>query len=179
MASVNKVILIGRLGKDPEVRYTPGGATVADFNIATDDSWTDKNGQKQEKTEWHKIVVWGRTAELCGEYLKKGRQVYIEGSLQTREYQDKDGNRRWSTEVKALTVQFLDSRPPGEGRMEGGAPPQGRSGGYGGGGGGGGGYDRGPSGPSEPRGPAPTGPGPQGGPSGPPGPDFRDDDIPF
>ena len=86
MAGLNKVMLIGNLGKDPEVRYTPSGQAVANFNIATNESWTDKAGQKQERTEWHRIVVWGKAAELCGEYLSKGRQVYIEGKLQTREW---------------------------------------------------------------------------------------------
>ncbi len=108
MASgVNKVILIGRLGADPEVRYTSNGGAVANFNMATNESWTDKSGQKQEKTEWHKIVVWGKIAEICGQYLSKGRQAYVEGRLQTREWQDKEGNKRYTTEVVAQTVQFL------------------------------------------------------------------------
>lgn len=115
MASVNKVILIGNLGSDPEVRFTPSGAAVANFNIATNESWKDKNGQDQERTEWHKIVVWGKQAENCGEYLSKGRPVYIEGRLQTREWNDKDGNKRYTTEVVANTVQFLGGRP-GEGK---------------------------------------------------------------
>ena len=114
MASINKVILIGNLGSDPEVRFTPGGSAVANFNIATNESWKDKNGQDQERTEWHKIVVWGKQAENCGEYLSKGRPVYIEGKLQTREWTDKDGNKRYTTEVVAQTVQFLGGRP-GEG----------------------------------------------------------------
>jgi single-strand DNA-binding protein len=104
---VNKVILIGNLGKDPEVRFTPSGAAVANFNIATNESWTDKSGQKQERTEWHRIVVWGKLAELCGEYLKKGRQCYVEGRLQTREWTDKEGKKNYTTEVVAQTVQFL------------------------------------------------------------------------
>ncbi len=104
---VNKVILIGNLGKDPEVRATPSGAMVANFSVATNESWTDKNGQKQERTEWHRIVVWGKTAELCGQYLKKGRQAYIEGKLQTREWNDKEGKKNYTTEVVAQTVQFL------------------------------------------------------------------------
>lgn len=104
---VNKVILIGNLGKDPEVRFTPSGAAVANFNIATNESWTDKSGQKQERTEWHRIVVWGKLAELCGEYLKKGRQAYVEGRLQTREWTDKEGKKNYTTEIVAQTVQFL------------------------------------------------------------------------
>ncbi len=113
MASVNKVILIGNLGTDPEVRYTPSGSAVANFNIATNESWKDKNGQDQERTEWHKIVVWGKQAENCGEYLKKGRPVYVEGRLQTREWNDKEGNKRYTTEVVATTVQFLGTAPGG------------------------------------------------------------------
>ena len=109
MASVNKVILIGNLGSDPEVKYTPSGAAVANFNIATNESWTGKDGKKEERTEWHRIVVWNKLAELCGEYLSKGRTVYIEGRLQTREWNDKDGNKRYTTEVVAQTLQFLGS----------------------------------------------------------------------
>lgn len=105
--SVNKVILLGRLGNNPEIRYTPNGQAVANFSIATSESWNDKSGQKQERTEWHRIVVWAKLAELCGQYLAKGRQVYIEGKLQTRQWDDKDGNKRYTTEVVAATVQFL------------------------------------------------------------------------
>lgn len=105
--SVNKVILIGRLGQNPEIRYTPSGAAVANFSVATHESWTDKSGQRQEKTEWHRIVVWGKTAENCNQYLAKGRQVYVEGRLQTRQWQDKDGQTKYTTEVQAQTVQFL------------------------------------------------------------------------
>ncbi len=105
--SVNKVILVGHLGKNPEVRYTPSGAAVANFSIATNESWTDKSGQKQERTEWHRIVVWGKLAELCNQYLSKGRQAYIEGRLQTRQWQDKDCQTKYTTEVQAQTVQFL------------------------------------------------------------------------
>lgn len=108
---VNKVILIGNLGADPEVRFTPGGQAVANFRVATNESWTDKNGQKQERTEWHRIVVWGKLAELCGEYLKKGRQAYIEGRLQTREWTDKEGKKNYTTEIVANTVQFLGGGP--------------------------------------------------------------------
>lgn len=105
--SVNKVILVGRLGQNPEVRYTPSGAAVANFSVATNESWTDKSGQKQERTEWHRVVVWGKLAELCGQYLTKGRQAYVEGRLQTRQWQDKDGQTKYTTEVQAQTVQFL------------------------------------------------------------------------
>ena len=113
MAGVNKVILIGRLGADPEVRYTPSGVAVANFSIATSEEWKDKNtGEKKEQTEWHKIVAWRRLGEICGEYLQKGRQVYIEGRLQTRSWEDKEGNKRWTTEILALNMQMLGS--PGD-----------------------------------------------------------------
>ncbi len=107
---VNKVILVGNLGADPEVRYTPSGQPVANFRIATSESWTDKSGQKQERTEWHRIVAWGKLAELCGEYLAKGRQVYIEGKLQTRQWDDRDGNKKFSTEIQAQQITFLGGR---------------------------------------------------------------------
>src|ERR1700690_2495879 len=106
-SGLNKGMLIGNLGKDPEVRYTPGGQAVANFTIATNENWTDKQGQKQERTEWHRIVVWGKLAELCGKYLTKGRQAYIEGRLQTRSWEDQQGQKRYSTEIVANTVQFL------------------------------------------------------------------------
>ena len=109
MASLNKVMLIGNLGQDPEVRFTPAGQAVATFSIATSERWTDKAGQKQEKTEWHRIVVWGKTAENCKEYLSKGRPVFVEGRLQTREWTDKEGKKRYTTEVVASLVQFLGS----------------------------------------------------------------------
>jgi len=105
--SVNKVILIGRLGQNPEVRHTPSGQSVANFTLATNEAWTDKQGQKQERTEWHRVVVWGKLADLCGQYLSKGRQCFIEGKLQTRQWQDKDGQTKYTTEVLASTVQFL------------------------------------------------------------------------
>jgi len=105
--SVNKVILIGNLGADPEVRSTGTGQMVATLRIATNERWTDKSGQKQERTEWHRVVIWGRQAELCKEYLSKGRQVYVEGRLQTREWTDKEGNKRYTTEIVAQTVRFL------------------------------------------------------------------------
>ncbi|MFH2012159.1 MAG: single-stranded DNA-binding protein [Pseudomonadota bacterium] len=107
--SVNKVILIGRLGSDPEVRYTSDGTAVATFRIATTKKWSNQQGEKEEKTEWHRIVAWRRLGEICGEYLSKGKQVYIEGELQTRSWEDKDGNKRWATEVVASSMQMLGS----------------------------------------------------------------------
>jgi len=108
MASgLNKVLLIGRLGKDPEVRYTTTGGSVATFSIATNENWTDKNGQKQERTEWHRIVAWGKLGEICGQYLSKGREAFVEGRLQTREWTDKEGHKRYTTEIVASNVQFL------------------------------------------------------------------------
>ena len=129
-SGVNKVILIGNLGKDPEVRYTPGGQAVANFSLATNESWTDKSGQKQERTEWHRIVVWGKVAELCGEYLSKGRQVYLEGKLQTREWNNKEGVKQQTTEVVASQVTFLQGgeRGQGQGQGRGGAKSGGGSG---------------------------------------------------
>ncbi len=109
MAGVNKVILIGRLGADPEVRYTNSGTAVANFNMATSINFTDKNGEKTEKTEWHRIVAFARLGEICGEYLSKGKQVYIEGRLQTQEWEDRDGNKRRTTEIVASTMQMLGS----------------------------------------------------------------------
>lgn len=105
--AVNKVILIGNLGQNPEVRYSPSGQAVSNLSIATNESWTDKNGQKQDKTEWHRLVVFGKLAELCAQYLQKGRQIYVEGKLQTRQWQDKDGQTKYTTEVVAQTIQFL------------------------------------------------------------------------
>jgi single-strand DNA-binding protein len=114
MAGVNKVILIGNLGADPEIRYTPSGAAVANFRIATSDEWTDKNtGEKQERTEWHRIVAWRRLGEICGEYLRKGSQVFIEGKIQTRSWEDREGNRRYMTEIVAQSMQMLG--PAGKG----------------------------------------------------------------
>jgi single-strand DNA-binding protein len=110
MASVNKVILIGNLGRDPEMRYMPSGDAIANFSIATTDTWKDKDGQKQERTEWHRISVFGKLAEICGEYLKKGAPVYVEGKLQTRKWQDKEGNERQTTEVVADRMQMLGGR---------------------------------------------------------------------
>ena len=128
MASVNKVILLGNLGRDPETRYTTGGDAVTNLRIATTETWKDKSGEKQEKTEWHSVVLFGRQAEIAGEYLKKGRSVYIEGRLQTRKYTDKDGVEKYTTEVMATDMTMLGSR---EGM-----------GGAGDEGGGGGGYSR-------------------------------------
>lgn len=123
MASVNKVILIGNLGKDPEMRYTPSGQAVATFPLATTRRWRDKDGNQQEQTEWHNIVVWGRQAETANEYLKKGRPVFIEGRIQTRNYEDRDGQKRWITEIVALTIQFLGGRAEGAGAAATSAPP--------------------------------------------------------
>ena len=110
MASVNKVILIGNLGRDPETRYTTGGDAITNLNIATSEQWKDKSGEKQERTEWHRVVLFGRQAEIAGEYLKKGRSVYIEGRLQTRKYTDKDGVEKYSTEIVGDRMQLLGSR---------------------------------------------------------------------
>ena len=107
---VNKVILIGNLGKDPEVRFTPSGAAVANFNIATNESWTDKSGQKQERTEWLRIVTFSKLAEIAAEYLRKGSKVYVEGSIRTRKWQDKEGQDRYSTEIRGDRMQMLGGR---------------------------------------------------------------------
>jgi len=151
MGSVNKVILVGNLGRDAELRYTPGGAAVATLNMATTEVWNDKSGQRQEKTEWHRVVLWGKTAESLNEYLTKGKQIYVEGRLQTRQWDDKDGNKRYTTEIRGDRVVLL--------------------GGGGGGGRGGGGGSRG-SGASESGGdfgaPSPESSAP-----------LTDDDIPF
>ncbi len=125
MAGVNKVIIVGNLGQDPEVRYTQSGSAVANFSVATSETFTDKAGEKQERTEWHRIVAWGKTAELCGEYLQKGRQVYLEGKLQTRQWDDKEGQKRYTTEIIAQQVTFLGGRgergdAPREGAPQGG-----------------------------------------------------------
>jgi single-strand DNA-binding protein len=153
MSSVNKAILIGNLGSDPEVRYTQSGQAVANFSLATNEVWNDQQGQKQQRTEWHKIQVWGKTAENCAKFLAKGRPVYIEGRITTPQWTDKEGQQRYTTEIVASQVQFL-----------GGGKDAGGNGGAGGGqrefgGGSGGGY-----------GSAPSAPVPDG---------FNDDDIPF
>jgi len=136
MGSVNKVILVGNLGRDAELRYTPGGAAVATLNMATTENWTDKSGQKQEKTEWHRVVFWGKVAESLTEYLTKGKQIYIEGRLETRQWNDKDGNKRYTTEIKGDKIVLLGggggrgggggmSRGGGEDSMGGGQPSHG------------------------------------------------------
>jgi single-strand DNA-binding protein len=151
---VNKVILVGNLGADPDMRYTPSGQGVCEMRLATSESWNDKNGQRQERTEWHRIVVWGKRAEICSKYLSKGRQIYVEGRIQTRNYDDKEGNKRYMTEIIANDVQFLggggrdgarDSRssngetreapPPNDADFGGGFAGAGGGGGGGGGGG--------------------------------------------
>lgn len=175
--SVNKVILVGRLGQNPEVRYTPSGAAVANFSVATNESWTDKSGQKQEKTEWHRVVVWGKLAELCSQYLQKGRQVYLEGRLQTRQWQDQKTNEtKYSTEIQAQTVQFL-----GQGAGPNASGPREQSSDYGAGQGAsfGGGQSQSFGGPSAPAGNVGSGfsSGFSTGPAGEPS--FTEDDIPF
>ncbi|NIQ14135.1 MAG: single-stranded DNA-binding protein [Candidatus Dadabacteria bacterium] len=116
MRGINKVILIGNLGRDPEIRYTASGQAVANFTIATTEVGALKEGNRQEYTEWHRIVAWGRLAEICGEYLSKGKSVYIEGSLRTRSWEDKEGNKRWTTEVVARTMQILTPAGSGAGK---------------------------------------------------------------
>ena len=148
---MNKVILIGNLGADPEVRYTPDGAPVANFNLATSESWNDRtSGEKQERTEWHRLVVWRKLAEIAGQYLKKGSKIYVEGKLQTRSWEDQSGQKRYTTEVVVNDMQMLDSR--GEG-------------------GGGGGVARDPGPAAQPE----YGPPPGGGSGG----GSEDDDLPF
>ena len=174
MASINKVILIGNLGRDPEVRYTPSGAAVCNLRLATTRNWKSRDtGERQEETEWHSVVLYDRQAEVAGEYLKKGRPVYIEGRLKTRKWQDKDGNDRYTTEIVADSMQLLGGR---EGTGTGGG---GGDDGYsreadegGGGGGGGGSARRAPA-------PAPRAPAPRPAPRSSAGIDEMDDDIPF
>jgi single-strand DNA-binding protein len=113
-SSVNKVILVGNLGRDPEVRYTPSGTAVANFSIATTENWTSKEGQKESRTEWHRIVAWGRLGEICGEYLSKGRLVYVEGRIRTNEWDDQEGNKRQTKEIVASNMTMLGSRSPAE-----------------------------------------------------------------
>ena len=175
---VNKVILLGNVGGDPELRYTPSGAGVANFSIATNESWTDKNsGERQERTEWHRIVAWGRLAEICNQYLRKGSKVYIEGRLQTRSWEGQDGQRRYTTEIVANEMQMLDSRD------ESGGPPAGDGGGYVAqsapqGAPPAGGQQYGGQASSAPQGGNAAGP-PQGGPPEPPPFKDPDDDLPF
>jgi single-strand DNA-binding protein len=114
MASVNKVILVGNLGADPETRYTTGGDAVTTIRLATSDTWKDKGGEKQERTEWHRVVFFGKLAEIAGEYLKKGRSVYVEGRIQTRKWQDKEGQERYTTEIVASEMQMLGGRGGGD-----------------------------------------------------------------
>jgi single-strand DNA-binding protein len=115
MGSVNKVILVGNLGRDAELRYTPGGAAVATINMATTEVWNDKSGQRQEKTEWHRVVLWGKSAESLAEYLTKGKQIYVEGRLQTRQWDDKDGNKRYTTEIRGDRIVLLGGGSGGRG----------------------------------------------------------------
>ena len=121
MAGVNKAIIVGNLGRDPEIRYTKGGSPVCQLSVATTRAYTNKNNDRVEETEWHRIVVWGKSAEHCNNFLSKGRQVYVEGRIQTRSYEDKDGIKRYSTEIVSDTVQFLGSRG---GQTSDGAPSQ-------------------------------------------------------
>ena len=134
---VNKVILIGNLGADPEVKHTQGGQAVANLRLATSETWNDKDGNRQERTEWHNVVVWGKTAENCGQYLKKGRQVYVEGRLQSREYENKDGATVRVWDINAQTVQFLRGGDEGGSQSSPNRSNGGGSGGWGGAGGGG------------------------------------------
>jgi single-strand DNA-binding protein len=152
---INKVILVGNLGADPETRYMPSGTAVTNLSVATSESWKDKQtGEQNERTEWHKVVMFDRLAEIAAEYLRKGSQVYIEGKLQTRKWQDRDGNDRWTTEIRANEMQMLGGR---------GGSGGGGSFGEGGGGGSFGGGKQGGAGNAPPQ----------------PGPDDFDDDIPF
>ena len=170
MASVNKVIVVGNLGRDPEMRTFPSGDQVANVAVATTDKWKDKqSGEMREATEWHRIVFNGRLAEIAGQYLRKGSQVYVEGSLRTRKWTDKDGIEKYTTEIRADQMQMLGSRQ-GQG-----APSGDDDGGYGAGGGGGGGYSRPPA--AAPRAPAPASR--QAPAKSSSGFDDMDDDIPF
>ena len=144
MAGVNKAILIGNLGRDPELRYTQSGQAVVNFSIATSENWTDKSGEKQERTEWHRIVAWGKTGELCAQYLSKGRTVYVEGRIQTREWEDREGQKRTTTEINAQTVTFIGGRGESSGAAGGGGTAGGGTAGGGGGAAGGGGSEPGP-----------------------------------
>src|SRR6516165_3228206 len=121
MGSVNKVILVGNLGRDAELRFTPGGTAVSTINMATTEVWNDKGGQRQEKTEWHRVVLWGKTAESLNEYLTKGKQIYVEGRLQTRQWDDKDGNKRYTTEIRGDRVVLLGGGGRGVGTTRGAA----------------------------------------------------------
>ena len=182
MASVNKVILIGNLGRDPEVRYSPDGAAIANLSVATTSSWKDKaTGERKDETEWHRVVFYGRTAEVAGEYLKKGKPVYIEGRLKTRKWTDKEGQDKYTTEIVGDTMQMLGGREGGsggggdDGENMAGSSGGGDRGGYSGGGGGGGGSRSGGAAPA--RSPAPAGDGAAKKPAA--NFDDMDDDIPF
>jgi single-strand DNA-binding protein len=129
MASVNKVIIVGNLGRDPETRYMPEGGAITNISVATTEKWKDKNGEMQEKTEWHRVAFFGKLAEIAGEYLKKGSQVYVEGRLQTRKWQDKDGQDKYMTEIVASQMQMLGSRQGMGGGDRGGPPDAGEGGG--------------------------------------------------
>ena len=153
--TVNKVILVGRLGRDPELKYTPSGAPVAKFSLATDESFKDKTGEKQEHTEWHNIVAWNKLAEICGEYLTKGKLVFIEGSIRSRQWQDQAGNKRTSYEIIANQMQMLGSKADSDR-----APSAGMS-------------------RPAPERPAPSVPLPSAEPISPPEPEISDEDIPF
>ena len=117
-SSVNKVILVGRLGKDPEVKFTQGGVAIARFSMATDETWKDQSGERQQRTEWHNIVAWRKLAEICGQYLTKGKLIYIEGRLQTRSWDDKEGNKRTTTEIQADTMVMLSGGKSEDRRVE-------------------------------------------------------------
>lgn len=121
--SLNKAMILGNLGSDPELRYTKSNTPVCNISVATNEVWTDSNGERQQRTEWHRVVVFGRTAENMNEYLEKGRQVFVEGRLQTREWEDKQGQTKYTTEIVADNVQFLSSRGQGDGRPQQGPPP--------------------------------------------------------
>lgn len=164
--SVNKVILVGRLGRDPETRYTGGGQAVANFSVATDETYKDKNGERQKRTEWHKIVVWGKQAEIAQQYLKKGSLIFIEGRIQSREWQDKEGQKRTSFEIVASNFRMLG------GRADGAAAGAGAGGGTSRGGGDD--FDN-PAAPAEDI----YGGGGSGGGHAPAGPEISDEDIPF
>jgi len=195
--TLNKVMIIGNLGADPEIRTTQGGQMVATLSIATTETFNNREGQRQEKTEWHRVVLWGKTAELAERYLRKGRKVYIEGRIQTRSWDDANGQKKYSTEIVANQMTFLDSgggddagaggsapRPAAAARGGyGGGAQGGGGGGYSGGaqgGGGGGGYSGGAQGGAQSRGGAPSTP-PPASPRPPAGgePEYFDDDIPF
>lgn len=177
--SVNKVIVLGNLGANPELKYLPSGQPVCEMRIATSETFKDRNEQLQERTEWHRIVVWGKQAENCAKFLQKGRQVYVEGRLQTRSWDDKDGKKQYMTETVANQVVFLGGGGAGRGADDGSRGAPASDGGYGepsyggGGGGGGGGRGGGGGGGRSYRTPEPAGPPPDGG-------DFAgEDDIPF